>query len=82
MCSKLAAGILGTTSVFLGAVYSTWLYMNITGGQLAPSLALTPDMTKREKIMLMYLLIPVLLLGIYPSFLLNPLHLAVSELII
>jgi len=76
------AGILGTTSVFLGAVYSTWLYMNITGGQLAPSLALTPDMTKREKIMLMYLLIPVLLLGICPSFLLNPLHLAVSELII
>jgi NADH-ubiquinone oxidoreductase chain 4 len=76
------AAILGTSSVFLGAVYSTWLYMNITGGQLAPSLALTPDMTKREKIMLMYLLIPVLLLGICPSFLLNPLHLAVSELII
>jgi len=56
--------------------------MNVTGGSLAPYLALTPDMTKRERNLLIYLLIPTLALGVFPKMLLNPLNLALNAIIL
>ena len=76
------AGLLAASSVILGAIYTIWIYMNITGGGLSPYLALTPDMTRRERSLLMYLLLPVLAIGIFPNLLLNPLNLALTALII
>lgn len=76
------AAILGATTIFLGAVYSIWLYMNITGGSLSPNLTLTPDLTRRERAMLMYLLWPIAFLGIFPSYLLTPLHFSVTNILL
>ena len=76
------AGIIAASTIFLGAVYSIWLYMNITGGSLSPNLSLTPDMSKRERVMLIYLLSPLALLGLFPSYILEVLHFKVSALII
>jgi NADH:ubiquinone oxidoreductase subunit 4 (subunit M) len=56
--------------------------MNITGGQVSPNLSLTPDMTRRERAMLMYLLWPIAFLGIFPSYLLTPLHFSVSAFLL
>ena len=65
------AGILGSTSVILGAVYTVWFYVNLTGGSPSPNLALTPDLTRRERTLLMSLIIPTFVLGIYPAPILN-----------
>ncbi len=76
------AGILAATTVFLGAVYTMWLYIIITGGSLSPYLAITPDLSKREKAMLIYLIVPTIFLGFYPAFILDPLYLSLSSIIL
>ena len=74
------AGLLSVTTVFLGAVYSMWLYIIITGGGLSPYLAITPDLTKRESMLLKYLIVPTIFFGLYPSAILSPLHLTISSM--
>lgn len=68
------AAIMACSSVILGAVYTVWFYVNLTGGSPSPNIALTPDLTRRERTLLMMLIIPTFILGIYPSFLLNLLN--------
>jgi NADH-ubiquinone oxidoreductase chain 4 len=74
------AGILAVTSVFLGAVYSIWLYVIITGGGISPYLAIAPDMTHREKALLIYLIAPTIFLGLFPSFVLDPLYVSITSI--
>lgn len=75
------AGILASTSVLLGAVYTVWFYVNLTGGSPSPNLALTGDLTKRERSLLMMLIIPTFILGIYPMPLLHVISVPVASLV-
>lgn len=61
------AGILGTLSVLLGAIYTIWMYNQIAGGHPSPYLALMSDLTFREWTMLVWLIIPAFVLGIFPN---------------
>jgi NADH:ubiquinone oxidoreductase subunit 4 (subunit M) len=75
------AGILGASSVLLGAIYTVWLYVSITGGSPSPYLALTNDMTLRERTLLLMLIIPTFILGIYPNFVMDTIHIFVTGLV-
>ena len=58
--------ILCSTTVILSTLYSIWIYTQVTGSA-STSLRPTPDLTRRESVMIYTLLIPVLILGIVPS---------------
>jgi NADH-ubiquinone oxidoreductase chain 4 len=73
--------ILGALSIVLSAAYSIWLFNRVSFG--ASSVYLTPvgDINRREFMLLLPLLFLTLLIGIFPNFLLEPLHLSVSNLL-
>lgn len=60
------AGCIATSSVLLGAIYTIWLFNGLSGGHVSPYLALTNDITHREWIMLIFLIFPSFILGIFP----------------
>lgn len=61
------AGILGTLSVLLGAIYTIWMFNQIAGGHPSPYLALMGDLTFREWTLLVWLIVPAFILGIFPN---------------
>lgn len=65
----LVAGLL-TSTVLLTAAYSFWMLTYVSGNSSVGSSAyVLADATKAEQSSLLYLLIPNLILGLYPSFL-------------
>jgi NADH-ubiquinone oxidoreductase chain 4 len=74
-------GILGASSIFLTACYSIFLYNRVMFGVYSEHLKPLLDLDRREFIVLFTLLIPTIFFGIWPNFLLEPLHLACSELV-
>lgn len=76
-------GVLACSSTVLSAAFTVLLYNRIAfGGSLTPYLKVsTPDLTKREFVMLIALLVPTVLFGIYPAPILDGLHYSVSTLI-
>ncbi len=75
-------GSLGALSIFLTACYSLFLYNRIAFGDYSTFLRPIKDIDYREFIVLISLLIPTLILGIWPNLILDSLHLSVSYLII
>lgn len=65
------AGMIGASSVLIGAIYTIWFYNQIVGGYPNPQLALTNDLTLREYTMLILLIVPAFILGIYPNIVIN-----------
>ena len=76
-------GVLACSSIVFSAAYTIFLYNRIAfGGTLSAYLATNiPDLTKREFVMLIALIIPTVLFGIYPAPILEGLHYSVSTLI-
>lgn len=76
-------GVLACSSVVLSAAYTIFLYNRIAfGGQLSAYFTNNiPDLNKREYILLMSLVIPTVLFGIYPAPILDGIHYSVSTLI-
>lgn len=77
-------GVLACSSIVLSAAYTIFLYNRIAfGGTLSAYLSTNiPDLTKREFVMLIALIIPTILFGIYPAPILDGgLHYSVSTLI-
>lgn len=72
---------LGATGIVLSACYSLFLYNRISYGSFSPYLLPLIDLDKREFILLITLLIPTVLLGVFPNIVLDGLHLSVSSLI-
>lgn len=72
---------LGATGIVLSACYSLFLYNRISYGSFSPYLLPLKDLDKREFILLITLLIPTVLLGVFPNIVLDGLHLSVSSLI-
>lgn len=73
--------ILGATGIVLSACYSIYLFNRISYGEYSPNLKPLKDITRREFIVLITLLIPTLILGIYPNIILDSLHVSVTSLL-
>jgi NADH-ubiquinone oxidoreductase chain 4 len=72
---------LGATGIVLSAIYSIYLYNRISYGTYSPHLKPIKDISRREFILLITLLIPTVLLGIFPNVILDGLHFSISTLI-
>lgn len=77
------SGFLASSSIILSAAYSVYMYNRIIfGGKLSKYFEYNViDLNKREFFILLTLVSFTLILGIYPSILLNGLHFSVSSLI-
>ena len=72
---------LGATGIVLSAIYSIYLYNRISYGIYSPHLKPVKNISRREFHLLITLLIPTILLGIFPNIILNDLHFSVSTLL-
>jgi NADH-ubiquinone oxidoreductase chain 4 len=73
--------VLAGTGIVLSACYSIFLYNRISYGSYSPHLKPMKDISRREFAILISLLIPTVLLGIFPNVILETLHVAVTQLI-
>nr|YP_010240534.1 NADH dehydrogenase subunit 4 [Phellinotus piptadeniae]QTF87875.1 NADH dehydrogenase subunit 4 [Phellinotus piptadeniae] len=78
--SPLAA-IIGATGIVFSAIYSIWLYNRLSYGSYSPYLKPLRDITRREFVLLVSLLIPTVVLGIYPNVILETLHASITTLL-
>jgi NADH-ubiquinone oxidoreductase chain 4 len=74
-------GVLGATGIVLSAIYSIYLYNRLSYGVHSPHLKVAKDINRREFILLTSLLIPTVLLGIFPNIVLDTLHASVTTLL-
>nr|YP_010852508.1 NADH dehydrogenase subunit 4 [Aureoboletus raphanaceus]WGL38737.1 NADH dehydrogenase subunit 4 [Aureoboletus raphanaceus] len=74
---------LGATGIVLSACYSIFLYNRISYGTYTPNMnnVIILDITRREFIILISLLIPTILLGIFPNVILDSIHVSVSTIL-
>nr|YP_009029699.1 NADH dehydrogenase subunit 4 [Magnusiomyces capitatus]AHY04953.1 NADH dehydrogenase subunit 4 [Magnusiomyces capitatus] len=72
---------LAAFSILLSATYQMKLTSRLTGGIKSPYLNLTKDLTNRESILMLSTILPCLLLGIYPMFILKGLYTNLSNVI-
>ena len=73
--------VLGATGIILSAIYSIYLYNRISYGIYSPHLKPLKDISRREFNLLITLLLPTVLLGIFPNVILDGLHFSVSSLL-
>jgi NADH-quinone oxidoreductase subunit M len=74
--------VLIAPGMVLGAAYALWLYRRVMFGELVKSdLLKMPDLSIREWVIFLPLVITVLWLGIYPSPFLRAMHESVSHLV-
>jgi len=73
--------ILGATGIVLSAIYSIFMYNRISYGTFSPYLTPMKDIDRREFFLLLALLIPTVLLGIFPNVILDSLHVSVTTLL-
>nr|YP_010462016.1 NADH dehydrogenase subunit 4 [Hericium erinaceus]YP_010759116.1 NADH dehydrogenase subunit 4 [Hericium alpestre]UUF93970.1 NADH dehydrogenase subunit 4 [Hericium erinaceus]WEX32030.1 NADH dehydrogenase subunit 4 [Hericium alpestre] len=71
----------GATSIVLSACYSIYLYNRLSYGVYSPHLKPVKDISRREFILLISLLIPTVVFGIFPNIILDSLHLSVTSLL-
>ena len=74
-------GILGGSSIILSACYSIFLFNRLRFGEYSNYLSYTIDITRREFIVLIPLLLIALIFGIMPNIILNDLHISVTQLL-
>ena len=76
-------GIIASSSIVFSAAYTIYMYNRIAfGGSLAKLIRISvPDLNKREFYILLILVFFTILLGIYPTYILDGLHYSVSSLI-
>nr|QGP74789.1 NADH dehydrogenase subunit 4 [Russula griseocarnosa] len=72
---------LGATGIVLSAIYSIYLYNRISYGIYSPHLKPNKDISRREFNLLISLLLPTVLLGIFPNVILDGLHFSISSLL-
>jgi NADH-ubiquinone oxidoreductase chain 4 len=72
---------LGATSIVLSAAYSIFLYNRLSYGSYSPHLQPVKDINRREYCLLLSLLVPTVLLGIFPNVILDSLHITTSSLL-
>jgi NADH-ubiquinone oxidoreductase chain 4 len=73
--------IIGATGIVFSACYSIYLYNRISYGVFSPHLKPLKDVSRREYMILIFLLIPIIILGIYPNIVLDALYSSVTGLL-
>lgn len=73
--------ITGATGIVFSACYSIFLYNRLSYGSYSPYLKPLLDINRREFMLLISLLIPTILLGIYPNVILETLHASITTLL-
>ena len=74
--------VVATSGVILSAAYALWLYRRVVMGDLIKeSLKTIKDMTKRERIIFVPLVVMTLLLGVYPALVLDIIGPSVNALV-
>lgn len=80
--SNTTITFLGATGMIIGGCYSLWLFNRIAYGNLKTQYFNNYlDLTKRELLIFFPLLLGTLVMGVYPSIFLNPIHFSVNLLI-
>jgi len=76
-------GVLASSSIIFSAAYTIYMYQRIAfGGVYSRMFTFSiPDLTKREFTVLLLLVVPTILFGIYPAAILDAVHYSVSTLI-
>jgi len=74
--------VFGALGMILSAAYGIWLYNRAAFGAQSRYLVLQGDINRREFMTLLPLLVLMFVMGIYPNIFLEPMHLAVSNLLI
>jgi NADH-ubiquinone oxidoreductase chain 4 len=79
----LLLGVLASSSIILSAVFTMYAAQRIIfGGSFSKMFTVNiPDLNKRETSLLLTLIIPTVLFGIYPAPILDAIHYSVSSLI-
>lgn len=72
---------LGATGIVFSACYSIYLYNRLSYGSFSPHLKPMKDISRIEFHLLITLLIPTVLFGIYPNIILDSLHGNISSLL-
>lgn len=72
---------LASFSILLSATYQMKLTSRLTGGAKAPYLKVTKDLTNRESVLMLATILPCLLLGVYPFFVLKSLFFNLSNVL-
>lgn len=86
-------GFLGATGIVFSAIYSIWLFNRITFLGYSPyfnkvfvkvtdAKIAIGDLTRHEFLLLIPLLIPTVLLGLFPNVILETLHISVTNLLV
>ena len=73
---------LGASGILLSACYSMFLYNRLSYGDYSPHINILKDVNRREFYLLISLLIPTFVLGIFPNIILDTLHSSVTALLI
>ena len=65
--SKAIYGILGTTTIILSSIYMLWMFRRVMHGELKPQNSRLKDLSVREVVVLVPIIIMMLWIGIYPK---------------
>lgn len=79
--SFLWVAILSTTGIVLGAAYMLGGFQRIFFGQLPDKWNTLTDIDKRETIMFVPLIIIIILLGVYPSIIIDPINSSLNHFV-
>ena len=74
-------GLLGASSIVLSACYSIFLFNRLAFGAYSQYLSYTTDISRREYMVMLPLLLVALIFGIMPNIIFTDLHVAVTELL-
>lgn len=76
-------GVLASTSIIFSAAYTIYMFQRISFGGVYSKVFMTaiPDLTKREFMVLLTLVVPTVIFGIYPAPILDGINYSVSTLI-
>jgi NADH-ubiquinone oxidoreductase chain 4 len=72
---------LGATGIVFSGCYSIYLYNRISYGVYSPHIKPFKDVSRREFILLISLLLPTIALGILPNIILDSIHVSLSTLL-
>ncbi len=79
--SRAWAGVLAATGIIIGAGYMLWLYQRVFFQEVNPKIAELSDLSAREFLTLIPMVILVFWIGIYPNAFLGFMHVSVQNLI-
>lgn len=73
--------VLGASGIVLSACYSIWMYNRISYGSYSPHLAPTSDLNRAEFNLLIALLLPTIIFGLFPNVITESLDVSVTTLL-